>query len=66
MSKKYPAIPEPTVEPVALQNSLLAAKENIELLTAQRPSLDHAAVTWGDLVRLGVVKIEDVPVLMRR
>lgn len=63
---KYPAIPEPTREPVEIQNSLLAVKENIELLTAQRPSMDHASVTWGDLVRLGIVQMEDVPVLMRR
>lgn len=59
MSKlKFPAIPEPRADLVALHTSVMALKENVEILTGQRGA---PPVTWDDLVRLGVVNAADVP-----
>lgn len=60
MRNKYSAIPECTIDPKSLQNAVMAIKENVEVLTGQRPN-SSPPVTWEDLVRLGVVSQQDVP-----
>lgn len=61
MSKlTVPSIPEPSQEAQSLQVSIMALKEAVEILSGQRRG-SQPPVTWEDLVRLGVVKQEDVP-----
>ena|GEM_PF-6760612 len=60
MSKiKYPSVPEPTQDVRSLQASVLALKENVEILTGQRRG--PTPVTWDDLVRLGLIEEADIP-----
>jgi hypothetical protein len=56
---KVTSIEEPTVDPRSLRNSVLQAKEAIEVITGQRGA--GPFVTWEDLVRLGIVQQSDVP-----
>lgn len=58
---KYPAISEPTVDGASLRESVLSLKEGVEMLTRQRGDPIASAVTWADLVALGIVKVSDVP-----
>lgn len=59
MSKmKFPSIPEPRADLIALHATTMALKENVELLTGQRAA---PPVTWDDLVRLGLISTADVP-----
>ena len=45
MVAKYPAIPEPTLKPESLRDSILSIKQAFEVLTGQRGNPDYAAVT---------------------
>jgi hypothetical protein len=54
-------IPEPYETLASLRTSVLANKELTEVLAGQRGNSDDAAVTWGDLLDLGIVKPEQVP-----
>jgi hypothetical protein len=57
----YPAIPTPTTDPKSLLTAVEALKDNIEALTKIRGSRGVAAVTFNDLIALGVIKtISDV------
>ncbi|QIG66919.1 hypothetical protein EVB41_088 [Rhizobium phage RHph_TM3_14A] len=56
---KVTAIDEPNEDPRSLRNSVLQAKEAIEVITGQRGA--GPFVTWEDLVRLGIVEQGDVP-----
>jgi hypothetical protein len=40
----------------------MALKERVEVLSGTRGYNTDAAVTWGDLVELGLIKINQVPV----
>lgn len=71
----WPTIPEPANTIESLHASVSATKEVCEILTAQRGtpvvmqtmtgrntlSNLSAAVTWADLLELGVIKPEQVP-----
>ena len=59
--RKYPSIPEPVAEPKSLQVSVIALKEGFELLSGQRNDPDRRAVTWDDLLRLGLIEQGDIP-----
>lgn len=59
--KKYQPMPEPTTNVESLRNVALALKENVEVLTLQRGDPYNAAVTWGDLVALGLINPLLVP-----
>lgn len=59
--KKYPAITEPTTNPESLRSSILNLKESVEIVTRQRGDKAMSAVTWNDLVELGLVSSAKVP-----
>lgn len=56
-TRRYPAIPAPSSDPVALLQTVQALKQVVELLagTRSRVNDDVAAVTWQDLIGLGIV-----------
>lgn len=55
MSKKLPAIPMPGVTPESQRDTLLALKHAVEVLGNLRGNGTAAAVTFDDLVALGLV-----------
>ena len=55
------SIPDPFETLSSLRSVSLATKEAIETLMGQRGSPVDVAVTWGDLINLGLVKKEQVP-----
>lgn len=62
-SRRYPAIPTPSADPVALLQTVQALKEAVELLarTRARGNAAVAAVAWQDLVDLGLIPVSRVP-----
>jgi len=50
MVAKYPAIPEPTLDPASLRDSLLSIKQAFEVLTGQRGNQDYRAVLLPELL----------------
>lgn len=58
---KYPAIPDPTNDPTQLRITTSVLKQCFEMLTRQRKNVANAAVTWQDLVDLGVIKASQIP-----
>jgi len=61
MVAKYPSVPAPTVDIASLRESCAALKEVVEILTQQRGSTLNSAVTWQDLVNLGLITPAQVP-----
>jgi len=61
MPAKYPAIPSPQAEVVSLRASSEALKETVEMLTLQRGNHLNGAVTWQDLIDLGLALPTQVP-----
>jgi hypothetical protein len=61
MPSKYPVIPDPTTDPNALRVTAMALKEGQEILTKQRGDRTLAAVTWQDLLRLGLITSNQLP-----
>ena len=62
MAVRYPSIPAPSADPVNLRTCVLALKEVSETLTLQRGSPLDAAVTWQDLIDLGLITPSQVPI----
>jgi len=63
MTKRYPAIPDPGNTPEGVREAVKAMKQSVETLTRQRGlgrKVD-AAVTWQDLVDLGLIDPTEVP-----
>lgn len=60
-AKRYPAIPQPTTNANSLLDTSLALKEGHEILLGVRGQRRYSAVTWDDLVRLGLIKESDIP-----
>ena len=58
---KYPSIPDPTTAPEALRTTSMALKEGYEILSRQRGDRSMSAVSWQDLVSLGLIKPSQVP-----
>lgn len=58
---KYPPIEEPTVDPASLRQTALSTKQTVEILTGQRGNRMDSAVTWGELVALGIIAADQVP-----
>lgn len=61
MSRKFPTIPEPYETISSIRVATQAIKEGVEMLSGQRGDADDCAVTWGDLIRLGLIKKDQVP-----
>lgn len=59
--KTQMTIEEPYENISSLRQTALSSKELIEVLAGQRGSVLDAAVTWGDLVDLGIIKPEQLP-----
>lgn len=59
---KFPGIPEPNLDPATMLQSVLAMKQALETILGQRRgSRPASAVTWEDLVRLGIVEEAQIP-----
>lgn len=54
-------IPQPMASIASLQQTAVATKELVEVMTGQRGSPHEVAVTWGDLIELGLIQPEQVP-----
>jgi hypothetical protein len=61
VASKYPVIPDPTTDPNALRVTGMALKESTEILTGQRGDRTLAAVTWQDLLALGLIPASRLP-----
>jgi CHAD domain-containing protein len=67
-----PGIPEPITDLHSLRMTAQATKEAVELMAGRRGDptqasvtqadlLQHAYVSWGDLVRMGLITKDKVP-----
>lgn len=61
MAQKYPAISDPLSNINSLQSTTSALKEGYEMLTRQRGNKALSAVTWEDLLRLGLITADKIP-----
>lgn len=63
MSKRRPqaTIPEPYQTLESLRATAMGTKELVETLAGQRGQAYDAAVTWQDLLNLGLIKPEQIP-----
>lgn len=61
MAQKYPGIPQPLAEVNSLQNTAQATKEAVEIVTRQRGDRSLSAVTWQDLLALGLITPDKIP-----
>lgn len=61
MAQKYPAIPDPFTDLGSVQNTAAALKEGFEILTKQRGRKMYSAVTWEDLLNLGLITADKIP-----
>lgn len=57
----FPSIPEPRPEPNVLAECMRAVKQIAEVLTRQRGKPAQSAVTWQDLVDLGLITADRIP-----
>lgn len=59
----FSSIPEPMLTLASHQDVLVALKEAVEVLTRQRKleQVRSSAVTWNDLLALGLVQPDQVP-----
>lgn len=61
MATKYPAIPDPVTNVDSLRDTAISMKETVEILTRQRGNRATSAVTWEDLLALGLCSAAQVP-----
>lgn len=59
--RRQTSIPEPTEDVRSLRTAVMALKELVETLAGQRGKAYDAAVTYGDLVALGIISDPDIP-----
>jgi len=55
-------IPVPVKDIPSLHATAMGTKELVEELSGQRGDSHNWAVTYGDLVRLGLIKEQDIPI----
>lgn len=60
-AKNYPSIAEPLAEINSVRDTAAQLKETAEILIGQRGTRSLAAVTWQDLLALGLIKPDQVP-----
>lgn len=61
MAQKYPAIPEPVSDINSVRTATASLKEGFEILTGIRGSKLSKAITYQDLLDLGLINITQVP-----
>lgn len=61
MAQKYPAIPDPVANINSVRDTSAALKEGMEILTRQRGDRSLSAVTWQDLLALGLINPTQIP-----
>lgn len=61
MAQKYPAIPEPVANVESVRSTCAALKEGQEILTRIRGDRSASAVTWQDLLALGLITQAQMP-----
>jgi len=61
MAQQYPAIPEPVANVESVRSTCAALKEGQEILTRSRGDRTMSAVTWQDLLALGLITKEQLP-----
>lgn len=61
-NRQHVTVPHPGNDLSSVQSSVIALKEAVEVLMAQRGHPADHAVTWADLIRLGLAKEDQVPV----
>ena len=54
-------IPVPHENLASLTNTAMATKELVEQLAGQRGDKFDVAVTWGDLIKLGLIQPQQIP-----
>lgn len=59
--RKQASIPDPITDVRSLQTTVMALKELVETLAGQRGKAYDAAVTFADLVQLGLISDPDIP-----
>lgn len=61
-TRLFAAIPDVGSTPEGMRAALAAVKANVELLTQQNPrAKSAAAVTWQDLLDLGLIEANQIP-----
>jgi hypothetical protein len=61
MAAKTAAIPEPISDINSVRNTAAALKENVEIMQGIRGDRTMAAVTYQDLLRLGLITAAQLP-----
>lgn len=62
VNRSQVTIPEPIATMFSLQATALATKELVETMAGQRGiDMSDAAITWNDLVQLGLIQPDQVP-----
>jgi len=62
MTTKLGAIPDPQLSVESLQDTAAALKNTVEVLARQQgKNVGLAAVTWNDLVTLGLIEQAQIP-----
>ena len=56
-----PSFTQPRPDVDTLTKAATECKEALEVMTGQRGDIEAQAVTWGDLIRLGLAKPWQVP-----
>lgn len=59
--RQQQTIPQPYLDVNSLHQTAVATKEVAEVLMGQRGSALDAAVTWGDLMDLGLITEDQIP-----
>jgi hypothetical protein len=59
--RTLPAIPHPEATIASMHSTIMALVEAVEMLQGQRGTISDAAVSWGELVDQGVLKLDQVP-----
>ena len=59
--RDIPTVPEPLQEVGALFRTCYALKQTTDMLTGQTREIGERAMTWNDLLRLGLVTQPDLP-----
>jgi hypothetical protein len=61
MAQKYPAISDPITNIESLRSTASQLKEGAEIMQGIRGDRTLAAVTWQDLLRLGLITSDQLP-----